>query len=125
MKQLRLKNLNMEGPDHILKGIIPGKYLCKGNLSFKPPLRRTHDIGCTCASCDGKGRHVHDDYEVFIVLQGKAHMEIDGTSYQMMTGDVMVCEPGEDHHLLSDKDDPCINLWLHAADERCKDQLPK
>ena len=27
----------------------------------------------------------------------------------------IVIEPGEDHHLIADPDDPCINLWLHAG----------
>ena len=125
MKQLRLTDLAFSGCDHILSNVIPGKYLSRGGLGFKQPGQRSHDAGCTCAACDGKGRHVHtDDSEVFILLQGKARMEVDGYSYDMVSGDVIVCEPGEDHHLVSDEHDPCINLWLHAADTRHPNQVP-
>lgn len=116
MKRLRLSDLKSEGGGHVLRDVIPGEYLSHGGLSFKNPGHRSHDVGCSCPSCDGKGCHVHpDDYEVFILLQGKARMEIDGTSHVMAAGDVIVCEPGEDHHLVADKDDPCVNITLHAS----------
>ncbi len=114
MKKLRLTDLT--GAEHILAGWVPGRCLSRGGLSFKAPGRRTHDTGCLCPSCDGLGRHVHDDSEVFILLQGKARMEIDGKTHSMVAGDVVICEPGEDHHLVSDEEDPCVNLWLHASD---------
>jgi len=119
MKRYRLNELIYDNSNHFLHNIIPGEYLSSGGLSFKKPGQRTHDIGCTCASCDGKGRHIHkDDREVFVILQGRGRMEINGTSYELTTGDVVVCEAGEDHHLVADKDDPCINLWLHASNSR-------
>ncbi|NQT93043.1 MAG: cupin domain-containing protein [Lentisphaerae bacterium] len=125
MKKLRLTDLACGEVDHILEGVIPGKYLSQGGMSFKKPGHRSHDVGCTCPSCDGNGRHVHtDDCEVFILLQGKARMEIDGDVHDMVTGDVVVCEPGEDHHIVSDENDPCVNLFLHASDSRHKDQHP-
>ena len=69
------------------------------------------------------GKHIHDDdREVFVILQGKAVMQIDGEEHPMVTGDIIVVEPGEDHHLVSDRDDPCVNLWLHAGDARHSDQ---
>ncbi len=119
MKRLKLADLDYSGSSHILEKVIPGKFLSQGAMSFKEPGQRTHDVGCNCPACDGEGHHIHiDDYEVFILLQGKAVMQIDGVDYEMVTGDVIVCEPGEDHHLVADKDDPCVNLWLHAADKR-------
>ena len=126
MKRLRLTDLRSDGVGHILKNVIPGKYLSQGGLSFKKPGQRTHDAGCTCPSCDGHGRHVHaHDCEVFILLQGKAQMEVDGTAHDMVTGDVIVCEPGEDHHLVADESDPCVNLWLHASDTlHCSSRSP-
>ena len=29
-------------------------------------------------------------------------------------GDIVLIEPGEEHHLLADEEDPIVNLWLHA-----------
>jgi len=118
MRQMRLKDLPDVREGHFLKGVIPGKYLCQGTLGYKKPGQRTH-------SHDGPGgadRHVHDDCEVFIIVQGKAVMQLDGKEYPLTAGDVFIVEPGEDHHLISDADDPCINLWLHAGSERHKDQ---
>ena len=117
MKQLRLSDLDCEGSYHVLKNVIPGDYLSRGGLSFKKPSDRSHDVDCPCPACDGKGRHIHtDDAEVFIILQGKARMEVDGATHDLVAGDVIVCEPGEDHHLVSDENDPCVNIFLHAAD---------
>jgi uncharacterized cupin superfamily protein len=118
MKRYRLKDLDREGQDHILNGIIPGKYLSKAGLGIKAGGHRSHDVGCDCPSCDGQGRHIHtDDSEVFIILQGKAEIEINGSRTSLGAGDVVVCEAGEDHHLIADQDDPCINLYLHAGEQ--------
>ena len=123
MKRYRLTELPDNHNGHILKGIISGEYLCQGGIGFKKPLQRSHDIDCTCKTCNGKGTHIHpDDSEVFVILQGKAVMQINGKEHPLETGDVVVCEPGEDHHLVADKDDPCINLYLHAGPKRHKDQ---
>lgn len=118
MKRMRLKDLPDPSSGHFLEGLAPGRYLCEGGLSFKPPGLRTH-------SHDGPGGsdlHVHDDCEVFIILQGRAQMELDGKLHQLTTGDVVVVEPGEDHHLISDAEDPCVNLWLQAGSRRHPDQ---
>ena len=125
MKKLRLTDLACGEVDHILEGVIPGKYLSAGALTFKKPGDRSHDAGCTCHYCDGKGRHVHDnEYEVFVFLQGKGRVEVDGAPHDVVAGDVIVCEPGEEHHVVSDDNDPCVNLFLHASDSRHEDQRP-
>jgi mannose-6-phosphate isomerase-like protein (cupin superfamily) len=122
MKKLRLTDLACGGNGHILNGIIPGRHLSRGGLSFKQPGERSHDRGCACPSCDGQGRHVHTgDSEVFILLEGKARMEIDGQPHKLAVGDVIVCEPGEDHHLVSDEHEPCVIIWLHAGESRHTD----
>jgi len=117
LKQLSIKDLPI-GARHILSGLIPGEYLTRGGLNFKGPGDRSHDVGCDCKSCDGKGRHVHkDDSEVFVLLQGKARIEVDGESHDLKAGDVVICEPGEDHHLISDEQEPCVNIYLHGGDK--------
>ena len=118
MRRYRLSEVPDTREGHFLKGIVPGEYICKGGMGVKIPGQRTH-------SHDGPGgtdRHVHEDAEVFVILQGKGAMEIDGTRHPFVTGDVFVVEPGEDHHLVSDVDDPCVNLWFHAGAERHPDQ---
>ncbi|MFP4381953.1 MAG: cupin domain-containing protein [Candidatus Sumerlaeia bacterium] len=112
MKRYRLKDLQDVTDGHFLKGILDGEYICMGGMGFKKPGVRTH----TNDGPDGRDYHVHgDDCEAFVILQGKAQMELDGELIPLQTGDIMVIEPGEDHHLISDKNEPCINLWLHAG----------
>ena len=109
MKRLRLNQLPDSREGHFLSGVIPGKYISKGTMSYKAPGFVTHAE---------EASHVHDDAEVFIILQGKARMEMEGETVELVTGDVLVVEPGENHHLIADETDPCINIWLHAGSER-------
>jgi mannose-6-phosphate isomerase-like protein (cupin superfamily) len=118
MKLLRLCDLDDVRDGHFLPEVIPGAYLNKGGLTFKAPGERTH----TADGPGGADRHVHEDCEVFLILQGRAEMEIDGQRHPLSTGDVCVVEPGEDHHLIADQDDPCVSVWLHAGPSRHPDQ---
>ena len=56
-------------------------------------------------------RHVHDVDEVFIIVQGKGVIPIDGIEYPIKTGDVVVVEVGEDHHTHSSEEDPLVTAW--------------
>jgi mannose-6-phosphate isomerase-like protein (cupin superfamily) len=118
MRKLRLRDLPDNTEGHVLKGLIAGEYICAGTLGYKKPGQRTHSFD----GPDGRDYHVHDDAEVFIIVQGKAVMQCDGKEYPLTVGDVFIAEAGEDHHLVSDEADPCINLWLHAGPERAEEQ---
>lgn len=115
MRRFRLTDLDDISDSNFLAGVVPGKRLSKGWMSFKKPGERTHDVDCSCESCDGSGRHVHDEIEVFVMLQGKAKMELNGEIHHLRTGDIFVCAPGEDHHLVSDEEEPCLNMALHVS----------
>jgi hypothetical protein len=114
MRRYRLTDLQDVREGHFLQGLLDGTYLCEGGLGFKKPGERTH----TADGPDGSDRHVHEDCEVFIILQGKAEMDIDGERHPLTTGDICIVEPGEDHHLIADPADPCVNVWLHAGEAR-------
>jgi mannose-6-phosphate isomerase-like protein (cupin superfamily) len=119
MKRYRLKDLSDNREGHIFREVLPGDFLALGGLGFKKPGQRTH----TNDGPGGTDCHVHaDDREAFVILQGKAVMEVDGIGHPLVPGDIVVIEPGEDHHLISDTDDPCINLWLHAGPHRHAEQ---
>lgn len=107
MKRYRFSDLGSTGGNHVAFGLIPGARLSMGGLSFHPPGHRTHD----------DGRHVHDDCEVFCIMQGRGFIEIDGRQEPVEAGDVIAVEPGEDHHLIGDPKHPIVNLWFHASDE--------
>lgn len=57
-------------------------------------------------------RHVHEDAdEVFIFIQGKGVVPIDGVGYPVVTGDVVIVEAGEDHHTRSSEEFPLVAAW--------------
>ncbi|MCU6707508.1 cupin domain-containing protein [Paenibacillus sp. J5C_2022] len=105
--------------EHVLEEWLPGKYLSHGGLAFAKPGERSH-------SHDGPGGrdyHTHKDCEAFVILQGRGLMEVDGGMHAVKPGDIIVIEPGEDHHLISDERDPIVTLWLHAGEHRHRNQL--
>jgi len=110
MKRYRLSDLTDTSEGHFLEGLVAGSRIGGGGLSFPAGGRRSH----TADGPGGRDYHTHDDYEVFVILQGKGVMELDGREHPMTTGDILVVEPGEDHHLIADRDDPCVTLWLHV-----------
>lgn len=114
MKILRLNELEDIRDGHFLKNLIPGKHINAGGLTFPTPGYRAH---CN-EGPDGGDLHVHDIHEVFVVLGGKATMELNGEMHPLSVGDVCIIEPGEDHHMTSDVDDPSVHIWLRTGDER-------
>ncbi len=111
MKRYRIRDLQDAKNGHILQGILPGECLTKGGLSFSKPLERSH----TKDGPGGSDYHVHEDEcEAFIILQGKGEIEINKSFYPISVGDVLIVEPLEDHHLISDASDPLVVVWCHA-----------
>lgn len=114
MRRYRFEDLSADGGEHVACRLIPGKRLARGGLGFHSPGLRTHD----------EGQHVHDDHEVFCIMQGRGFIEIDGRREAIQAGDVLVVEPGEDHHIIGDPEYPIVNLWFHASDEGHPQQYP-
>ncbi|SFK71204.1 Cupin domain-containing protein [Paenibacillus sp. 1_12] len=114
MKKLRLSDLRDIGNGHILQDVLPGAYLSSGGLAFSTRGDRSH----TNDGPDGKDYHVHGDCEAFVILQGSGTMEINGEHIPVATGDIVIVEPGEDHHLNSSEDDPIVTVWCHAGSSR-------
>ncbi|MCD6289759.1 MAG: cupin domain-containing protein [Anaerolineae bacterium] len=108
MKRIHFSDLGRHSGRHVLAGILDGEWLNRGGLSFHPPGFRTHD---------DEPVHVHDTQEAFCIMQGHGVLELDGERIPVQVGDVIIIEPGENHHLISSEEDPLINLWLHAGDE--------
>ena len=116
VKRYRITDLpGTPGESHFLASLVPGRRFYHGGLSFHPPRMVTHDE---------HRPHVEVDHEVFCLLQGEGWIEIDGVREPAAAGDVLVIEPGEDHHLISSEHNPFINLWLHANDDGHPNQFP-
>lgn len=114
MKRYTFADLGSDGPEHVASKLVPGKYIYHGALSFHAIGHRTHS----------EGEHVHDDREIFCIMQGRGVIEIDGRSEPVHAGEILVIEPGEDHHLVGDPEKPMINLWFHCSDEPNPNQQP-
>ncbi|MDD9268404.1 cupin domain-containing protein [Paenibacillus sp. GCM10023248] len=121
MKMLRLCDLQDIQSGHILQDVLPGANLSSGGLAFAKQGERSH----TNDGPDGRDYHIHGDCEAFLILQGSGTMEVDGVFHRVRVGDVVIIEPGEDHHLLSSEDDPIVTVWCHAGPSRHKDQQDK
>lgn len=118
MKQIRLRDLADVTEGHILQEVLPGEYISTGGLAFCKPGSRSH----TNNGPDGRDCHVHTDGEAFMILQGHGEMEVDGVKHPVRTGDVILIEPGEDHHLISSSDEPIVTVWCHARSVRNPNQ---
>ena len=112
MKRYRLSDLTSEGPEHVAARLVPGRYIVHGGLSFHPVGWRTHP----------EGEHIHPDYEIFVIMQGRGEIEIDGQREPVHAGEVLIVEPGEEHHIVGDPGHPIVNLWFHCGDEPHPDQ---
>jgi mannose-6-phosphate isomerase-like protein (cupin superfamily) len=65
---------------------------------------------------DEPGTHTHQVPEIFCVVQGAGTVELNGESAGSFTaGDILIMEPGEDHHLVSDGAVPLVFTWMHLS----------
>jgi len=107
MKRYTFSDLGSDGPLHVANRLVPGAYIDHGGLSFHAVGWKTHP----------EGQHVHDNAEVFCIMQGQGEIEIDGRREPLHAGEVLVIEPGEEHYIIGDPAYPIINLWFHCGNE--------
>lgn len=110
MKRYRWADFGQVREGHILGQVMPGERIYRGGVAISLPGQRSH-------TNDGPGGidyHIHDDCEVFIILQGQGKLELDHQIYPLVMGDVVIIEPGEDHHLIGANDNPLVTLYFHV-----------
>jgi len=80
----------------------------RGGISrYDDPGHRTHPESDV---------HVHDVPEIFTIVQGAGVLELNGAAETRFTaGDILIIEPGENHHLVSDGDVPLVFTWMHLS----------
>ena len=100
MKKMTLHDLTYTD-SRLLPGNLGDKRVAHGGLYIFKPGEIAHP----------EPRHVHDVEEVFIFVQGRGVLPIDGVEYPVKTGDVVIVEAGEDHHTRSSQDDPLVAAW--------------
>lgn len=58
--------------------------------------------------------HQHDAEEIALCLAGTGGVEIDGTTFPMAQGTLVVTPPGSEHTTFADADQPLVVLWFYA-----------
>jgi len=104
MKFLKLNEVTYT-PSRLMSDLLGDRTIDHGGVYVFEPGEIAHP----------EARHVHDTAEIFIFVQGQGVIPIDGTEYPVETGDVVVVEAGEDHHLRSSEDDPLVSVWYILA----------
>ena len=104
MKRLTINDLKFTG-SFLMPDYLGEKKISHGGVYVFKPGETAHP----------EARHVHDTDEVFIFVQGKGVLPIDGVDYPVQTGDVVIVEAGEDHHTRSSVDDPLVSAWYVMA----------
>lgn len=100
MIQLRLSDVQCNASRLLPEQLGDAKIAGGGVYVFKPG-----------ETAHPEARHVHDVDEVFIFVQGRGVIPIDGVDYPVQTGDVVIVEAGEDHHTRSSVEDPLVAAW--------------
>ena len=105
MRRLRLTDLSADGGDSVLATAVPGHRVDSGGVAALAAGERSHP----------QDRHVHTSPEAFLILTGRGVVEIEGMATGITAGDVLIIEPGEDHHLVSSAQSPLVTVWLHLT----------
>lgn len=97
---MKITDVNPDG-SLLMPDLLPGKKIARGGLYLFKPGETAHP----------EARHVHDTDEVFIFVQGKGVLPIDGVEYPVGAGDFVIVKAGEDHHTRSSVEEPLVACW--------------
>jgi quercetin dioxygenase-like cupin family protein len=100
MKKLRITDVN-PSDSRILPDLLGESTITGGGLYIFKPGETAHP----------EAIHVHEVNEVFIFVQGKGVLPINGVDHPVQAGDVVIVEAGEDHHTRSSLEDPLVAAW--------------
>ncbi len=100
MQKMRLSDLSSDGAC-LLPERYAGKTIAHGGVHAFKPGETAHP----------EEHHTHETDEVFLILQGKGVIPIDGQYVPVQAGDVVIVEPGEDHHATSSPERPMVVAW--------------
>jgi len=103
MKRSRLNELPDPGAGHVFQGLASSPYLwSEAAVEFRRPGEIVP-------------WGVHDDEEIYVILQGRARVRLADSVEDLVAGDVMLVEPGERHQFESDAREPCVQMYLHCG----------
>ena len=103
MRKLRITDLAADAGGTVLAATVPEHRIDSGGVTVMAPGERSWpDV-----------QHVHDFPEAFLILAGRGAVEVDGARTAIAAGDLLIVEPGEEHHLVSSVERPLVTTWLH------------
>ncbi len=100
-RNVKVREAMREGPGRVVITDICGKedLYEKGRLYSQMLLKKDCGIGV----------HVHEgEKEIFVINEGKALYNDDGTEYEVTAGDVMICEDGHSHGIRNVNEEDCV-----------------
>lgn len=100
MRKLRISDLKPNGLQLMPQHLGDAKIAHGGVYVFKPG-----------ETAHPEARHVHNVDEVFIFIQGRGVLPIDGVDHPIEAGDVFIVHKGEDHHTRSSVEAPLVSAW--------------
>src|SRR5512133_1631224 len=100
MRKLTVSDLKPNGSRLLPRELGDAKVASGGIYVFKPG-----------ETAHPEARHTHAVDEVFIFVQGRGVLPIDGVEYPIQAGDVVIVHKGEDHHTRSSVEDPLVAAW--------------
>jgi mannose-6-phosphate isomerase-like protein (cupin superfamily) len=100
MKKLRITDVNPSA-SRLLPDLLGDSIVTGGGLYIFKPGETAHP----------EAVHVHEVNEVFIFVQGKGVIPINGVDHPVQAGDIVIVEAGEDHHTRSSENDPLVAAW--------------
>jgi oxalate decarboxylase/phosphoglucose isomerase-like protein (cupin superfamily) len=73
-------------------------------------------IGCYTGEQYPKSNGVHDDQEIFYVMEGTGSAMVGGEEIQLKPGVCFLVKPGQDHGLKKDKSSEYLKvMFIHSA----------
>jgi mannose-6-phosphate isomerase-like protein (cupin superfamily) len=100
VKRLKITDLRPDG-SRLMPDLLGDASVAGGGIYCFEPGETAHP----------EPRHAHDVAEVFLFLQGRGVLPIDGVDHAVEAGDVVIVEAGEDHHTRSSRDHPLVAAW--------------
>lgn len=69
--------------------------------------------------------HDHDFTEITYILSGKGQYLVEGITYDVKAGDLIICNAGVRHHnIVTDKKEPTVEFFIGFTDYQLKDLPP-
>jgi len=97
--------------------IISEMLLCCGEFSNPVYIRYSSRYKETNPKPISKYLHIHDYYELVMVIDGDQAMNIDNSIYMLNPGDIIVMRPGEPHYFTNIKPGESIILEIDISKE--------